>query len=1129
MKKFIGVLTALIIGLLSLVTVFAEPLHEKQESAELNGFIDGIVSLTREYDAKKEFQVEPEEETDFIQASTFAASASEETENSDNIKYTLQDFQTARLIVRANGKFDKFGALEDVSGFEDFHILQYESPEAAETAYTNLQLEKNVTSIEPDLIVQMIPDESEELTEADVQSNSAKHLTPWSLQRTQADRLLDYLKTADFSMKTVTVAVIDSGLDYNHEFLKDRVDQTGFNSSDDGIAGDEMDVEISHGTSVASVIVDNTPDNVRIKGYKALCNDAYGSTSGVAAAILKAVTDEVDVINLSLSFTTDVKINIDALQSAFDADISVVCAVGNNGSIQTVFAPSNIAECITVGATDRNNCITEFSDKSWNVDVSAPGQNILTAKINNQYELSDGTSFSSPCVASLVAIIRSIYPDMTSKQIEKKIKDTAQSVNNIYGYASKLDGTGMVQFCNALDISPLAGVETNLTEYKYNAPQMCELSCTDERAKILYTRDGTYPDVSTALEYTEPIYIEEFAKIRAVAYYENGGYYSDEIKFTVRIRTFGDEQDFQISEDGIITNYSGTVGDLIISDTINGITVTGIQKDAFKNAPIYGLTLPKTITELSQEAFRYHETLSYIEGEGITFVGAAALDGVEYLLEAEFPNVITIDNYAFRNTYNLTSLRFDKLESIHTGAFYDSGIWEIYGPLVTTIDHNAFMHCDFLEIAYFPNWTHIEKRGNSKTSGIFGQTISMNIANFPLLEQLSMSSFILSGVEIVILPSVTSMLPKAFSGCSNLRYLYLPNLTRIPSLAFEKAGVDSLFETIYVLDSAEVISQYAFKEAFAKRVEFSHLESAQSLPQTKNCIISMPSTFKECTEDTAGRNYKIYGTKGTYAEQWANENGHEFIEISQETALLQDVPMEYTGDETLTADVIGFNRTYQWYGNTVADNMTGTPIDGATDKDFNPAEYPAYPYYYCVVTSTDVGYDPVEIRTGKTLSETILNPMSSQIRFKRNADGSYAKMFDVRSRAKISDEDFAKYIAETNEEAITKISKAGFVYAPNSTKFSIEDAQRVAKGETVSGYTDAPVSYIQDADGYYMFTCIVKNIPIEDIEQGVTAYAYICVEDKWYFYNAETTVNFKDLYEANYNQAAYIYGWELNI
>lgn len=132
----------------------------------------------------------------------------------------------------------------------------------------------------------------------------------------------------------------------------------------------------------------------------------------------------------------------------------------------------------------------------------------------------------------------------------------------------------------------------------------------------------------------------------------------------------------------------------------------------------------------------------------------------------------------------------------------------------------------------------------------------------------------------------------------------------------------------------------------------------------------MPSTFRECTKDTKGRNYKVYGTKGTYAEQWANENGHTFIEVSQDTAVLTQLPEKYTdADSVLTADVIGFNRTYQWYANDTNDNTTGTPIPNATGKEFNPADYPAK-YYYCVVTSTDVGYDPIEIRTNVTENTT---------------------------------------------------------------------------------------------------------------------------------------------------------------
>ena len=159
--------------------------------------------------------------------------------------------------------------------------------------------------------------------------------------------------------------------------------------------------------------------------------------------------------------------------------------------------------------------------------------------------------------------------------------------------------------------------------------------------------------------------------------------------------------------------------------------------------------------------------------------------------------------------------------------------------------------------------------------------------------------------------------------------------------------------------------------------------------------------------------------------------------------------------------------------------------------------------------------------------KTIVTAMSSQIRFNKNDDGSYAGSFDVRTRAKISDADFHKYIAESNEEASEKISKVGFVYSKATTEFNIDVAKTVAQGGTAEGFVDKPISYIQDADGYYMFTCFVTGIPEEDLDNGLTAYAYICVDDMWYFFPVEVTAEFSEMYGKYYPVAAEQYGWEM--
>lgn len=243
MKKLICIIMSAIIIIMLFMPSFTICAADTNESKKITEFTNGIADLARKYDSGKEFVTSEGNETAQIQA--FSARNSEEVTDSTETEYTLQDFQTARLIVRADSKFNKCGALEDVSGFEDFHILQYESPETAMDAYNELLTRQNVIEVEPDLIQKMGSFESEKSNKPIAYSRSPKHLTPWSLQRTQADRLLNYLETNNVSMRNITVAVIDSGLDYNHEFLKERVDRTYFNSSPDGLSDDEMDIEIS--------------------------------------------------------------------------------------------------------------------------------------------------------------------------------------------------------------------------------------------------------------------------------------------------------------------------------------------------------------------------------------------------------------------------------------------------------------------------------------------------------------------------------------------------------------------------------------------------------------------------------------------------------------------------------------------------------------------------------------------------------------------------------------------------------------------------------------------------------------------------------------------------------------------
>ena len=974
MKKLICILLSFVMVISLFTGSFTTLAAESQESSNIDSFIDGITKLVQEYDVGKEFTTPENDESIQIQ-SFFAEDTTDETDNNAELEYTLQDFQTARLIVRADSKFNKYGALEDVSGFEDFHILQYESPETAMSAYGQLQKEKNILEVDIDLVCSNCRYESDPDNPDIIPKD--EFLNDWSCDRTQSKRLQEYLVKSNIPMKEIVVGVVDTGIDYNHELFENRVVRTHFNASSSGKTDDEMDSEtFYHGTTVSSIIVNNSPKNVKVAVYKV--GDGENLTVTAISAGFLAAIEKCDIINTSLTSLSDVSLIRKCVLKAYYKNIPVFACVGNSGRIETHAAPANIPECIAVSATDFNNATTFMNNLTLNSDISAPGEHIAVAIPRNRYARFSGTSYSAPCAAALGAILKSTNPEITVDEIDTRLKGTSFDVKRynesqssqgrfMNNYHSLWDGVGMIQFCNALGLEKLAAPnEINLKDKVYVGEQTCTITCPDEDAIILYTTDGMYPALENANVYTEPFQITQCTRIRAVAYYADGGYYSDEVETTPRIQYTDSDENFVINSNGIITQYIGNISDLYVPETISGIEVTGFSKGAFNT--VIGLTLPETVTEIPVSAFAKNSSIEFVRGEGIVTVksGAFSQSNIMYV---EFPVAECIQDQAFNLAAKFCVGYFPNVKIIEGDAFSYSRIISFYGPEVQEIDDSAFGQCSRLEKVYFPQCTIInEIWGNN---GVFDSCSRLVSVEMPLITNLTAYALNDTAILKADFPYIKTIEEKAFYNCFELEYVYMPALLTVPKQAFSSYGVNPIAKPrFFRFDSVTQIEKDAFGKHPTARIEFSHLETAQSLPQTEGCIISMPSTFRECTEDTKGRNYKVYGTKGTYAEQWANENGHTFVEISQDTAVLTPLPEKYTdADGVLTADVIGFNRTYQWYANDTNDNTTGTPIPNVTGKEFNPADYPAK-YCYCVVTSTDVGYNPIEIRTNVTENTT---------------------------------------------------------------------------------------------------------------------------------------------------------------
>lgn len=972
MKKLICIIMSAIIIIMLFMPSFTICAADTNESKKITEFTNGIADLARKYDSEKEFVAPEEDETTQIQA--FSARNSEEVTDSTETEYTLQDFQTARLIVRADGKFDEFGAKEHVSGFEDFHILQYESPEAAMDAYGQLQKEKNILEVDLDLVCTYCGYESSP-DDPDIIPKD-EFLNDWSRDRTQSKRLQEYLAKSNIPMKEVIVGVVDTGIDYNHEIFEGRVERTYFNASSSGNANDEMDSEtIYHGTTVSSIVINNSPKNVKVAVYKVSDSNDDLTVTTICAGLLKAIEKQSDIINVSLTSPNESLIQ-ECVLKAYAENIPVFAPVGNHGMLDMALYPANISECIAVSATDFNNTTTFMNDLTLNSDISAPGEHIAVAIPGNRYARFSGTSYSSPYAATLGALLKSVTPEITVDEIDARLKGTSldvkrysetKSLQGAYmdNYHSLYDGIGMIQFANALGLEKIIAPELNLENKVYVGEQICTITCPNEKATVLYTTDGIYPTLENANIYTEPFEITQRTRIRTVAYYADGGYYSDEVEATPRIQHTDSDENFEIDNDGIIKRYTGNVLDLFVPETINGVTVTGFDKGAF-NAVI-GLILPKTVTEIPTGAFSKNSTIEFVCGKGIITVKSSAFSQSN-IMNVEFPAAKHIQGNAFYLASKFCSGYFPNIETIDSGAFSYSKIISFYGPDVQEIGDGAFGQCSRLEKVYFPQCKIINEIWGG--NGTFESCSRLTSADMPLITNLTANAFSGTSILKADFPFVETITQRAFYECDYLEYINMPLLLSVPKQAFSSYFPRNTEPRFFCLDSVTQIEQDAFGTYPTSRVEFSHLESAKSLPQTEECVISMPSTFRECTKDTKGRNYKVYGTKGTYAEQWANENGHTFIEVSQDTAVLTQLPEKYTdADGVLTADVIGFNRTYQWYANDTNDNTTGTPIPNATGKEFNPADYPAK-YCYCVVTSTDVGYNPIEIRTNVTENTT---------------------------------------------------------------------------------------------------------------------------------------------------------------
>lgn len=233
----------------------------------------------------------------------------------------------------------------------------------------------------------------------------------------------------------ITVAVVDTGIDYNHPALKDRITQKADFVSPDmsGFTGE------SHGTSVAGIIaaspieeggMSGVAPGVRLIAARACWSDsadggkAVCSSEKLAKGIDFALSNNARVINLSVGGPRDALIAA-LIQQAYGSGVTVVAAAGNGGAKGKPVYPAALREVIAVSATGPDDRLYTLSTRGDYIDVAAPGVDILSPAPGGAWQMESGTSQAAAHVSGAVALILQDYPELSPFQVKHLLGSSA--------------------------------------------------------------------------------------------------------------------------------------------------------------------------------------------------------------------------------------------------------------------------------------------------------------------------------------------------------------------------------------------------------------------------------------------------------------------------------------------------------------------------------------------------------------------------------------------------------------------------------------------------------------------------------------------------------------------------------
>ena len=267
--------------------------------------------------------------------------------------------------------------------------------------------------------------------------------TYWSLQWGPQKIRADWAWNTTTGNSSILVAVIDTGIDYNHPDLAANYVPLGFDWVNNDT--DPMD-DHGHGTHCAGIIAAALNNGmgiaglaqVRIMAEKAFNAEGYGWEDDIANAIIHAVEQGAKILSNSWGSYEDSYLIHEVIRYAYNMGLLVAAAAGNEASDVEIY-PAAYKEVIAVTATDSDDVSAGFTSFGDWVEIAAPGVDVLSTYLNGSYAWGTGTSMACPHVAGVVALVWSRFPSATRDWVRAQVRYSAEDLGDTgfdeyYGY-----------------------------------------------------------------------------------------------------------------------------------------------------------------------------------------------------------------------------------------------------------------------------------------------------------------------------------------------------------------------------------------------------------------------------------------------------------------------------------------------------------------------------------------------------------------------------------------------------------------------------------------------------------------------------------------------------------------------